>query len=41
MNTFKRMQNFNEDRDKLGYLESLFPDGSRRYAMKNYLSMMG
>jgi hypothetical protein len=35
------MQNFNEDRDKLGYLESLFPDRSRNYAMKSYISLMG
>jgi hypothetical protein len=41
LNTFKRLTSFNEDRDKLGYLESLFPDRSRRYAMKHYISLMG
>ena len=41
MNTFKRMTSFHNDRDKLGYLESLFPDQSRNYAMKNYISLMG
>ena len=41
MNTFRRMQSFHEERDKLGYLESLFPDKSRNYAMRNYISLMG
>jgi hypothetical protein len=41
LNTFNRLNNFNMDRDKLGYLESLFPDRSRHYAMKDYLSAMG
>jgi hypothetical protein len=35
------MTSFHNDRDKLGYLESLFPDQSRNYAMKNYISLMG
>jgi transposase len=41
LSTFQKMMNYNEDRDKLGYLESLFPDRSRHYAMRSYLSMMG
>jgi hypothetical protein len=41
LNTFKRMSTFHNDRDKLGYLESLFPTESRQYAMKNYISLMG
>jgi len=41
LNTFKRLTTFNEERDKLGYLESVFPDSSRNFAMKTYLSIMG
>lgn len=41
LSTVQRMTTFNENRDKLGYLESLFPDRSRNYAMRSYLSMMG
>ena len=35
------MKEFHEERDKLNYLEAVFPDRSRRYAIKDYLSLMG
>jgi len=37
----QRMLKFNENRDKLQYLEELFPANSRRYAIKNHLSKLG
>jgi hypothetical protein len=35
------MLTFNEDRDRLQYLETLFPAQSRRFAIQSYLSKLG
>lgn len=37
----QRLQSFNEDRDRTAYLEALFPDQSRRYALKRHIALMG
>ena len=37
----QRMLKFNENRDKLRYLEELFPADSRKHAIKNHLSKLG
>jgi hypothetical protein len=37
----QRMLHFNENRDREMYFESVFPDQSRAYAYKRYVSMLG
>jgi len=38
---FERLQNYQEERDKVQYLEAMHPDLSRNFALKNMIAKMG